>query len=80
MPVLCSPPSGSVFPEGTTTVACTATDAAGNRAQAFFPVIVTVANNTLPGSGSVTVPAANNVSVTFNGVTSGGLTTVDADR
>ena len=35
---ICSPPSGSVFPLGTTTVTCTATDAAGNSAAAVFTI------------------------------------------
>jgi hypothetical protein len=34
----CSPASGSVFPVGTTTVTCTATDATGNTAQCSFLV------------------------------------------
>ena len=34
----CSPPSGSVFPLGTTTVTCTATDAAGNTASDTFTI------------------------------------------
>ncbi len=38
--VTCTPPSGSTFPIGTTTVTCTATDAAGNLATAQFQVIV----------------------------------------
>jgi hypothetical protein len=35
---VCSPPSGSTFPVGTTTVTCTATDASGNTAQCTFTV------------------------------------------
>jgi len=38
--VLCSPPSGSTFPVGTTTVNCTATDASGNTAICSFTVTV----------------------------------------
>jgi hypothetical protein len=38
--VACSPASGSLFPIGDTTVACTATDAAGNSASATFTVHV----------------------------------------
>jgi hypothetical protein len=38
--VVCNPPSGSVFPVGTTTVTCTATDAAGNIASCSFNVTV----------------------------------------
>ncbi|KAG2500175.1 hypothetical protein HYH03_001757 [Edaphochlamys debaryana] len=36
----CAPPSGSTFPVGTTTVNCTAADAAGNTAEASFKVTV----------------------------------------
>ncbi|MFY9556892.1 MAG: HYR domain-containing protein, partial [Blastocatellia bacterium] len=38
--VVCNPPSGSVFPVGTTTVTCTATDASGNTATCSFTVSV----------------------------------------
>ena len=40
VPVTCTPPSGSWFPPGQTTVTCQAEDACGNRAQCSFPVIV----------------------------------------
>jgi beta propeller repeat protein len=43
VPTPCSPASGSTFPLGTTPVACTATDAAGNTAFGQFPVTVTYA-------------------------------------
>jgi hypothetical protein len=36
----CTPPSGSIFPVGTTVVTCTATDAAGNTATCSFTVTV----------------------------------------
>ena len=36
----CTPPSGSVFPIGTTTVTCRATDAAGNSGSASFKILV----------------------------------------
>ena len=39
--VLCSPPSGRAFVIGTTPVACSATDAAGNQSTGTFNVIVT---------------------------------------
>jgi hypothetical protein len=39
----CDKPSGSVFPLGTTTVTCTAADAAGNVGEKQFTVTVTVA-------------------------------------
>ena len=38
--VACSAPSGSTFPIGTTTVTCTATDAAGNATSKAFDAIV----------------------------------------
>ena len=40
----CSPPSGSVFPVGVTTVNCTATDTAGNTASGRFLVVVSAPN------------------------------------
>jgi T5SS/PEP-CTERM-associated repeat protein len=38
--VVCDPASGSLFPSGTTTVTCTATDASGNTATCTFDVVV----------------------------------------
>ena len=38
--VVCSPPSGSVFPLGMTTVNCAATDTSGNKASCSFKVTV----------------------------------------
>jgi photosystem II stability/assembly factor-like uncharacterized protein len=46
VPVTCSPASGSTFPLGTTTVTCSATDAAANTATGTFTV--TVADTTPP--------------------------------
>jgi hypothetical protein len=43
VPVICAPASGSIFPVGTTTVTCTATDNVGNMASANFTVTVTYA-------------------------------------
>ena len=40
VPVLCNPPSGSLFAPGKTTVTCTASDQAGNTATATFLVWV----------------------------------------
>jgi outer membrane protein assembly factor BamB len=45
--VTCTPPSGSIFPIGTTTVTCTATDASGNSATASFNVHVKSASEQL---------------------------------
>jgi hypothetical protein len=42
-PVSCAPASGSMFPIGTTTVSCQATDAAGNTASGSFLVTVETA-------------------------------------
>lgn len=39
--LVCSPPSGSLFPIGTTEVVCVATDSSGNKATRSFKVIVT---------------------------------------
>lgn len=55
--ISCTPPSGSFFPLGTTTVTCTATDAQGNSASCSFQVIVnsdTTPPNCPPFSMSVT--------------------------
>lgn len=41
-PVSCTPPSGGTFPLGTTTVTCTTSDAAGNKASTSFTVTVAV--------------------------------------
>ena len=38
--VVCSFPSGTLFPEGTTTVTCTATDSDGNTTECVFDVVV----------------------------------------
>jgi hypothetical protein len=45
--LVCAPASGSTFPIGTTTVTCTATDAAGNSASAHFDVHVRGASEQL---------------------------------
>jgi len=51
--VTCVPPSGSMFPQGTTSVTCTATDASGNTAMCSFPVTMfslCVQDNSNPGN------------------------------
>ena len=40
MPVTCTPPSGSIFAPGATTVNCSATDSHGNTASGSFTVTV----------------------------------------
>ncbi|MGH8004176.1 MAG: HYR domain-containing protein, partial [Limisphaerales bacterium] len=65
--LICNPPSGSIFPKGTTTVNCTATDVAGNTASCSFTVTVNddenptvacpanITTNTAPGRCDATV-------------------------
>src|SRR5262249_38288782 len=58
--VLCTPPSGSTFPLGTTPVICVATDAAGNKATNGFTVTIEDRENPvlhLPGSLNVSTDA-----------------------
>ena len=59
---VCTPASGSIFPLGTTTVVCRATDAHGNTGAASFTV--TVRDTTPP---TVTAPAAITVAATEAG-------------
>lgn len=67
--VACTPPSGSPFPVGTTSVSCTATDTSNNTSSPCnFTVTVTnpapVVTITGPPSGAI---FATNTSVTFTG-------------
>jgi hypothetical protein len=68
--IACSPASGSTFPVGTTSVTCTATDAAGNRSTGSFDVVVrdTTAPNLsgVPGDKSVTTTNAGGVEVSWS--------------
>jgi hypothetical protein len=59
LPVTCSPPSGSIFQLGSTTVTCTATDAGGNSGSASFNVLV---QDTTPPH--IFVPSAITVNAT----------------
>jgi HYR domain-containing protein len=54
--VTCAPPSGSLFPIGTTLVSCSATDAHGNKGTGSFSVKVT--DTTPPTINSATVSPA----------------------
>jgi hypothetical protein len=49
--VTCNPPSGSVFPAGSTTVNCTARDASGNEASCSFTVTVDTSASTFQFTG-----------------------------
>ena len=59
-PVICAPPSGSVFPVGATTVTCSSTDTHGNVGTASF--IVTVVNV----SASISIEIAEPIAVAEN--------------
>src|SRR5262245_23834067 len=48
--VICTPPSGSVLPVGTTTVTCEGTDSCGHRSTFTFKVTVQL-DTLLPGVG-----------------------------
>ena len=77
----CSPPSGSTFPLGTTTVTCTATDSSGNSASGTFTVTV---RDTTPPTLSLPAPiiaeatgangAAVSYTATANDTVSGSFT------
>jgi Tol biopolymer transport system component len=78
--VSCSSASGSVFPIGTTHVACTATDHVGNSSFGLFTVVV-LSFNTAEGSGVAVRPVdsttgADPLSVVFANVTRAGHTTL----
>lgn len=68
--VTCEPASGSTFPIAATTVACTATDAQGNKASGSFSV--TIEDTTAP---DITVPAPAPAEATGPG---GAVVTFDA--
>jgi len=67
--VKCDPPSGALFPLGTTTVNCKATDAAGNSSSGKFTVKVTVAWTGLlapiNADGSARVPLGLPIALRF---------------
>ncbi|MEJ5224625.1 MAG: HYR domain-containing protein, partial [Anaerolineales bacterium] len=79
--VTCAPASGATFPLGTTTVSCSATDAAGNTATGSFTV--TVVDTTPPAitpPDNITMEAAgpDGAVVTYSGESAYDL--VDGDR
>lgn len=66
VPVVCSPTSGSVFPIGSSTVNCSATDGAGNTTNGNFSVTVT---DTTPPTLTLPAPIATSVNGTSATVT-----------
>jgi hypothetical protein len=68
VPVVCLPPSGSFFTFGTTTVRCSASDAAGNSRTRNFNVTITDTFPpvlTLPSSVRVAATSATGANVTY---------------
>jgi hypothetical protein len=62
LPVQCSPPSGSLFPPGTTTVICEVPNAAGQTTNCTFTVTVRCA-----GTVTATLTPGNTLTVTWTG-------------
>nr|MDQ3757668.1 HYR domain-containing protein [Actinomycetota bacterium] len=72
LPAPCSRPSGSTFPLGTTTVTCSATDAAGNTGSDSFTVTVqdqAAPVVTPPADTTVEATSASGAPVTFRAAT-----------
>lgn len=59
--IKCEPPSGSVFPKGTTIVICTAVDAAGNSAGCSFTVTVNDVEAPVAECAPTTNPDGRNI-------------------
>jgi hypothetical protein len=69
--VACNPPSGSIFPVGTTTVTCTATDAVNNTTQCTFTVTtfsMCLQDETNPGNFVLFNPVTGDFQFFCNGV------------
>lgn len=64
--VVCNPPSGSTFPKGTTSVNCTATDAAGNTTNCNFNVTVNAAPGFAPAIIWVGLKNSDAVGIRFD--------------
>jgi X-Pro dipeptidyl-peptidase len=72
--VTCTPPSGSMFPIGSTAVSCTATDANGNTATGTFNVVVSFVDEDdgdVEGEVPPTLSLAVGPGATFNPFTAG---------
>jgi hypothetical protein len=68
----CSPASGSTFPNGTTTVTCTATDPSGNSSSGQFHIIVNdtdLSLTNMPANVTTTVTSAQGAKVTYTSPT-----------
>lgn len=83
--VSCGAASGSMFPVGTTNVACTAIDASGNSASGQFSVTVREAPGATPTGSNVSITPIDQstgepskASITFGNVTGSGQTTVSS--
>lgn len=74
VPATCLPVNGTMFPIGVTTVTCSATDAAGNRATISFPY--TVRDTTAPVMTNV--PTSSDVVITSSPFTVGAILATDA--
>jgi hypothetical protein len=71
--VTCAPPPNYLFPIGTTTVTCTASDARGNKSTATFTVTVAdLVGPTMNGVSNITIqaPNLNGAVVTYTAPTS----------
>jgi hypothetical protein len=66
--ISCSPPSGSTFPAGVTTVTCTATDPAGNPSTGSFQIAVVDFSMGTISPVTVQVGGTASTSVTVNSV------------
>ena len=69
LPVKCAPASGSIFPLGSTTVTCTATDVGGNVGTATFTVLVrdtTPPDLTLPSDITVNATSPHGAQVLYD--------------
>jgi len=67
--VICTPSSGSTFALGETTVSCTATDAAGNKAEGSFKVVVsdtTAPNLKLPNAITEEATSKDGATVSYS--------------